>query len=423
MSVNSRISGFHKLSVGERLQKVIEHADIPSDSLDTFIDSGNLPIEVADRMIENAIGTMPIPIGVATNMIVDGKDILIPMASEESSVVAAVCNAARQCRASGGFTTSMTGSLMIAQIQLVDCSDPFSARIKILEQRDQIKEICNEADPVLIKLGGGFSDVEVRVIDSKDGPMVITHIIIDTRDAMGANTVNTMAEKLAPFIAQWTGGRTYLRILSNLADQRIARARATWRLEDLGGESVRDAMMQAYYFAEADPYRATTHNKGIMNGISAVVLATGNDTRAVESGAHAYAARSGRYTSLTTWEVDKEGNLVGSIEVPMPVGLVGGATKIHPVAQTNLEILGTKSATDLARIIAAVGLAQNFAAMRALATEGIQKGHMGLHAKNIVAMAGGVGEEIDIVSELLVKAGTVRVDVAEKELAKLRNQS
>lgn len=423
MSVNSRISGFHKLSVGERLQKVIEHADIPSDSLDTFIDSGNLPMEVADRMIENAIGTMPIPIGVATNMIVDGKDILIPMASEESSVVAAVCNAARQCRASGGFTTSMTGSLMIAQIQLVDCSDPFSARIKILEQRDQIKEICNEADPVLIKLGGGFSDVEVRVIDSKDGPMVITHIIIDTRDAMGANTVNTMAEKLAPFIAQWTGGRTYLRILSNLADQRIARARATWRLEDLGGESVRDAMMQAYYFAKADPYRATTHNKGIMNGISAVVLATGNDTRAVESGAHAYAARSGRYTSLTTWEMDKEGNLVGSIEVPMPVGLVGGATKIHPVAQTNLEILGTKSATDLARTIAAVGLAQNFAAMRALATEGIQKGHMGLHAKNIVAMAGGVGEEIDIVSELLVKAGTVRVDVAEKELAKLRNQS
>ena len=405
MSVNSRISGFHKLSVEERVQKVAEHAGIPSASLDTFIDSGNLPMDVADRMIENAIGTMPIPIGIATNMIVDGKDVLIPMASEESSVVAAVCNAARQCRASGGFTTSMTGSLMIAQIQLVDCPDPFSARIKILEQRDQIKEICNEADPVLIKLGGGFSDVEVRVIDSKDGPMVITHIIIDTRDAMGANTVNTMAEKLAPFIAQWTGGRTYLRILSNLADQRIARARATWRLEDLGGESVRDAMMQAYYFAETDPYRATTHNKGIMNGISAVVLATGNDTRAVESGAHAYAARSGRYTSLTTWEVDKEGSLVGSIEVPMPVGLVGGATKIHPVAQTNLEILGTKSATDLAKTIAAVGLAQNFAAMRALATEGIQKGHMGLHAKNIVAMAGGIKEEIDIVAEILVKAG------------------
>ncbi|NVJ93892.1 MAG: hydroxymethylglutaryl-CoA reductase, degradative [Methylocystaceae bacterium] len=422
MSVNSRISGFHKLSVEERVLKVAEHAGIPSASLDTFIDSGNLPMDVADRMIENAIGTMPIPIGIATNMIVDGKDVLIPMASEESSVVAAVCNAARQCRASGGFTTSMTGSLMIAQIQLVDCPDPFSARIKILEQRDQIKEICNEADPVLIKLGGGFSDVEVRVIDSKDGPMVITHIIIDTRDAMGANTVNTMAEKLAPFIAQWTGGRTYLRILSNLADQRIARARATWRLEDLGGESVRDAMMQAYYFAETDPYRATTHNKGIMNGISAVVLATGNDTRAVESGAHAYAARSGRYTSLTTWEVDKEGSLVGSIEVPMPVGLVGGATKIHPVAQTNLEILGTKSATDLARTIAAVGLAQNFAAMRALATEGIQKGHMGLHAKNIVAMAGGIKEEIDIVAEILVKAGTVRVDVAEKELAKLRGQ-
>ncbi|WP_419799406.1 MAG: hydroxymethylglutaryl-CoA reductase, degradative [Terasakiella sp.] len=422
MSVNSRISGFHKLPVEERLKKVAEHTGLASSSLDTFADSGNLPMDVADRMIENAIGTMPIPIGIATNMIIDGEDVLIPMASEESSVVAAVCNAARQCRDSGGFTTSMTGSLMIAQIQLVECSDPFAARIKILEQREKIKEICNDADPVLIKLGGGFHDVEVRILDSKSGPMVITHIIVDTRDAMGANTVNTMAEKLAPFIAEWTGGRTCLRILSNLADQRLARARATWRLQDIGGGEVRDAMMQAYYFADVDPYRATTHNKGIMNGISAVVLATGNDTRAVESGAHAYAARSGRYTSLTNWEVDQDGNLVGSIEVPMPVGLVGGATKIHPVAQTNLEILGTKSAASLARTIAAVGLAQNYAAMRALATEGIQKGHMGLHAKNIVAMAGGVGDEIDIVAEILVKSGTVRVDVAEQELAKLRNK-
>ncbi|WP_419799753.1 hydroxymethylglutaryl-CoA reductase, degradative [Terasakiella sp.] len=237
MSVNSRISGFHKLPVEERLKKVAEHTGLASSSLDTFADSGNLPMDVADRMIENAIGTMPIPIGIATNMIIDGEDVLIPMASEESSVVAAVCNAARQCRDSGGFTTSMTGSLMIAQIQLVECSDPFAARIKILEQREKIKEICNDADPVLIKLGGGFHDVEVRILDSKSGPMVITHIIVDTRDAMGANTVNTMAEKLAPFIAEWTGGRTCLRILSNLADQRLARARATWRLQDIGGGS------------------------------------------------------------------------------------------------------------------------------------------------------------------------------------------
>ncbi|WP_417797482.1 hydroxymethylglutaryl-CoA reductase, degradative [Terasakiella pusilla] len=420
MSSSSRISGFHKLSIPERLQKVAENSPASLDTLKVFEEFGNLPAETADRMIENVIGSLSIPVGVATNMVIDGKDVLIPMATEESSVVAAVCNAARQCRDSGGFITSTTGSLMIAQIQLTNVADCANARLKILERIEEIRTICNDADPLLIKLGGGFHDVDVRMVKAKNETMLVTHIIVDTRDAMGANTVNTMAEKLAPVLAGWTGGKPYLRILSNLADRRLARARAVWTPEAIGGTDVRDGMMQAYYFAEADPYRAATHNKGIMNGVSAVVLATGNDTRAVESGAHAYAAHSGRYTSLTTWEVDADGNLCGSIEIPMPVGLVGGATKIHPVAKASLDILGVQTAEDLAKAIAAVGLAQNFAAMRALATDGIQKGHMGLHAKNIAVMAGAVGDEIDTIAKTLVQLGTVRVDVAEQELAKLR---
>lgn len=420
MSSSSRISGFHKLSIPERLQKVAENSPASLDTLKVFEEFGNLPAETADRMIENVIGSLSIPVGVATNMVIDGKDVLIPMATEESSVVAAVCNAARQCRDSGGFITSTTGSLMIAQIQLTNVADCANARLKILERIEEIRTICNDADPLLIKLGGGFHDVDVRMVKAKNETMLVTHIIVDTRDAMGANTVNTMAEKLAPVLAGWTGGKPYLRILSNLADRRLARARAVWTPEAIGGTDVRDGMMQAYYFAEADPYRAATHNKGIMNGVSAVVLATGNDTRAVESGAHAYAAHSGRYTSLTTWEVDADGNLCGSIEIPMPVGLVGGATKIHPVAKASLDILGVQTAEDLAKAIAAVGLAQNFAAMRALATDGIQKGHMGLHAKNIAVMAGAVGDEIDTIAKTLVQLGTVRVDVAEQELTKLR---
>lgn len=420
MSSSSRISGFHKLSIPERLQKVAENSPASLDTLKVFEEFGNLPAETADRMIENVIGSLSIPVGVATNMVIDGKDVLIPMATEESSVVAAVCNAARQCRDSGGFVTSTTGSLMIAQIQLTNVADCANARLKILERIEEIRTICNDADPLLIKLGGGFHDVDVRMVKAKNETMLVTHIIVDTRDAMGANTVNTMAEKLAPVLAGWTGGKPYLRILSNLADRRLARARAVWTPEAIGGTDVRDGMMQAYYFAEADPYRAATHNKGIMNGVSAVVLATGNDTRAVESGAHAYAAHSGRYTSLTTWEVDADGNLCGSIEIPMPVGLVGGATKIHPVAKASLDILGVQTAEDLAKAIAAVGLAQNFAAMRALATDGIQKGHMGLHAKNIAVMAGAVGDEIDTIAKTLVQLGTVRVDVAEQELTKLR---
>jgi len=418
---NSRISGFHNLSMAERLEKVIEVAGLNPDIADHMGNTGNLTAEIADSMIENAIGTMNIPIGVATNMVVDQQDTLIPMATEESSVVAAVCNAARQCRDSGGFLTSMSGSLMIAQVQLVEVPNPEFARLQILEHKAEIKQICDETDPVLLKHGGGFRDVEVRVLEGRHtGTMVITHLIVDTRDAMGANAVNSMAEAVAPLIAKWTGGRTYLRILSNLADRRLARARATWTLDAIGGESVRDGILAAYEFADIDPYRAATHNKGVMNGVSAVVLATGNDTRAVEAGAHAYAAQTGRYRSLTRWEVDGDGNLTGMIEMPMPVGLIGGATKSHPTARIALDIMAVKSADQLARTIAAVGLAQNFSALKALATTGIQKGHMALHAKNIAVMAGALGAEIETVAKDLVKLGKVRVDIAEEILNKLR---
>ena len=419
---SSRISAFHKKTVDERITLIADITGLGAAERTLITNSGNLGQEIGNHMIENFVGTMTIPVGIATNMKVDGRDVLVPMATEESSVVAAVCNAARQSYENGGFITSMSGTRMIAQIQLVNVSDPYNARISILEHKQEIQTICDACDPMLIKLGGGFRELEVRVIDTQSGPMVITHIIVDTLDAMGANAVNTMAEKLAPHIAKWTGGRTYLRILSNLADHRLARARCVWRAEDIGGTDVRDGMLMAYHFAEADPYRAATHNKGIMNGISAVVLATGNDTRAVESGAHAYASRSGRYSSLTRWEVTKEGDLAGSIEIPMAVGLIGGATKLHPMAKACLKILNVESAAELARIIAAVGLAQNFAAMKALATTGIQKGHMSLHSHNIAMMAGAIGDEVDQLAKILVARGTVRIDVAEKELASIREK-
>lgn len=418
---SSRIGGFHKLAVAERIERVAQFAHLSAEDQALLAQTGNLSAETADHMIENFVGTMNIPMGVATNLRIDGRDRLVPMATEESSVVAAVCNAARQSYDAGGFVTSMSGTQMIAQIQLTGVSDPQHARIRILERLEDIRAMCDACDPVLVKLGGGFRDLEVRVLASRGGDMVITHLIVDTRDAMGANAVNTMAEKLAPHIAQWTSGTTNLRILSNLADRRLARARCVWPLEAIGGSDVRDAMLSAYHFADADPYRAATHNKGIMNGVSAVVLATGNDTRAVEAGAHAYAARNGRYASLTAWEATARGDLAGIIELPMAVGLVGGATKVHPMARLALKVLNVGSAEELARIIAAVGLAQNFSALKALATTGIQKGHMALHAQNIAMMAGAVGEEIDRLAQVLVAKGMVRMDVAEVELGMLRN--
>jgi hydroxymethylglutaryl-CoA reductase len=424
----SDVSGFYKKSPEERWQIVREFGELDAADIETIRNTGALRFEQADRMIENVVGAMPVPLGIAVNFRINGRDYLIPMAIEEPSVVAAASNAARMARERGGFTTSGTGPIMLGQIQLSGVPDPQGARMAILAHRDEILSLANEKDPILVKLGGGAKDVEVRVVDTKRGPMVITHLVVDCRDAMGANAVNTMAEAVAPHLERWTGGRVYLRIISNLAVRRLVRARAAFAKEvlatdELRGEEVVDGILEAFAFADADPFRCATHNKGIMNGIDAVVVATGNDWRAIEAGAHAYAAwKSGGYRSLTTWERDANGDLIGTIELPMAVGLVGGATAVHPTAKANVRLLGVKSAQELGEVIAAVGLAQNFAALRALATEGIQRGHMSLHARNIAATVGATGAEIDRVAEVLVKERKVRMDRAKEVLAELRNR-
>lgn len=417
---SSRIEGLHKMTPEARLQAVARQAGLGNAAIASLSAAAQGQIELADRLVENAISAMSIPVGIATNMIVDGQEVLVPMATEESSVIAAVCNAAKRCRPTGGFFTSSSGPVMAAQIQLLGATDPENVRLKVYERMDEIRTICDETDPLLVKFGGGFRDLDIRVIETDEGPMTIVHIIVDTRDAMGANAVNSMAEALAPKLVEWTGARSLLRILTNLADRRVVRARAVWPLDEIGGEKVRDDMLSAYRFADADPYRAATHNKGIMNGVSAVVLATGNDTRAIEAGAHAFAAKDGHYRSMSRWEADGDGNLVGILEMPMAVGLIGGATKVHPTAQANLEILGVKTADALARIIVSIGLAQNFAAMRALSTTGIQKGHMALHAQNVALAIGATGAEIDQVASELKALGKVRQDLAEEILARLR---
>jgi hydroxymethylglutaryl-CoA reductase len=421
MVKTSRIPGFHKLTVEERVKIVKEFAGLSEEEVSLLSKRGHLDIQTADRMIENVIGTFELPFGIATNMIINGKEYLIPMVVEESSVVAGVTNAAKLARSGGGFSTSSTGPVMIAQIQAVNVGDPYGARLKLYEKREEILEIANEQDPILIKMGGGAKDIEVRVIDTALGPMVITHLIVDTRDAMGANAVNTMAETIAPYIGEWTNGRVYLRILSNLADKRLVRASVRVKREEFkGGEDVLDGIVYAWAFAEADPYRAATHNKGIMNGISAMVIATGNDFRAIEAGAHSYAARMGRYSSLTHWEKDHNGDLIGTIELPMAVGLIGGATKMHPLCGLVIKILGVKTATELGEIIGAVGLCQNLAALRALAGEGIQKGHMSLHAKNIAVAAGATGDLIDRVAQRMIEEGKIRMDRAAELLKELK---
>ncbi|MDD1741814.1 MAG: hydroxymethylglutaryl-CoA reductase, degradative, partial [Methanotrichaceae archaeon] len=361
---------------------------------------------------------------IATNFLIDGRDVLVPMATEEPSVIAAASNGARMARGCGGFSTSSTGPLMRGQIQATGVADPFGAKQEILMHKRELIKSANEIDPMLVKLGGGVNDVEVHIIESRLGPMVVIHLIVDCRDAMGANAVNTMAEALAPRIEELTCGKVYLRIISNLADKRLARAKATFKSEDIGGHEVVEGIIQAAALAEVDSYRAATHNKGIMNGVTAVVLATGNDTRAVEAGAHAYAAVGGRYKSLTCYEKNRNGDLVGTIELPIAIGLVGGATRVHPVAKANVKILGVKSADELGRIIASVGLAQNFAALRALVSEGIQRGHMSLHSRNIAMQAGASCDLVDIIAARMAAERRISVDRAielMKELEKEEN--
>jgi len=416
----SEFKGFYKLSPEQRLAEVAKFSDLTAEDVEVLSKTGALGIDAADHMIENVFSIMPLPMGVAVNFKINGKDYLVPMAVEEPSVVAAASNAARMARVKGGFFASNTGPIMRAQIQIVNVADPHAARFKLFENREKLMEIANSKDPMLVSLGGGMKDLEVQIIPSPLGDMVVMHLIADTRDAMGANTVNTMAEALAPHIEQITGGKVYLRILSNLADKRLVRVRTVIDKEALGGEDVVDGVVWAYTFAAVDPYRAATHNKGIMNGIIPVVTATGNDTRAIEAGAHSYAARDGRYTSLTTWEKNSDGDLVGTIEIPMAVGLVGGATKVHPIAKLAVKILGVKSAVELGEIIAATGLAQNLAALRALATEGIQRGHMSLHARNIAVAGGATPDIIDQVVAIMVKERKVRQDYAEELVKQLK---
>ena len=419
---SSRIPGFYKLSIIERLRLVRDFAELTDEDLAMLLNTGSLQLSLADRMIENVIGVFHLPFAVATNFLINERDYLVPMVIEEPSVVAAASNAAKMVRKGGGFKASTTPPVMIGQIQLVDVKDPHEAKEAILGEKEHILEIANSKDPILVKLGGGAKDIEVRIIDSMKGSMVITHLLVDVRDAMGANAVNTMAEAVAPYIEKITGGRVYLRIISNLAVKRLARAECVVPKEVLGGEDVVDGILYAYAFAAADPYRAATHNKGIMNGIIAVALATGNDTRALEAGAHAYASLSGRYLPLSVWEKTEKGDLRGYLEMPMAVGIVGGATRSNPLARIALKILGVKTASELAQVMVSVGLANNLAALRALATEGIQRGHMKLHARNIAIAAGATGRLIDLVAERMVEEGVIRIDRAKEILNELKSR-
>ncbi|MBI3159998.1 MAG: hydroxymethylglutaryl-CoA reductase, degradative [Chloroflexi bacterium] len=418
---SSRIPGFYNLSVAARRERLAAETRLSVEELAAF-DAQGLSIEQADHMIENVIGVHGLPLGVALNFLVNGRDVLVPMAVEEPSVVAGASFMAKLARAGGGFRTVAPEPVMIGQMQLLDVDDLQAAADAILAEKERLLAETAEIDPVLKRLGGGPRDLEIRRIEqSPIGPFLVLHLIYDVRDAMGANAINTACERLAPRIEALSGGRVHLRILSNLADRRVARSECTIPLSELAfqefsAEQVRDGVIEAWAFAAADPYRAATHNKGIMNGVDAVVIATGNDWRAVEAGGHAYAARSGRYTSLSEWGKDREGNLVGRLELPIAVGIVGGATKVHPAARAALKLMGIENAGQLAEVIVSVGLAQNLAALRALATEGIQRGHMGLHARQVAIAAGAEGEQIERLAAQLVSEGAVRSDRAEEIL-------
>ena len=425
MKKNSTLGSFYKLPLEERLRIVKEFAGLTAEEAQTLA-SATIPSATAQRMIENVISMFPIPLGIATNFLVNGKDYLVPMAIEEPSVVAAASNAAKMARPTGGFTATSTEPVMISQIQIVKCPSTKDAEKAILSARKEILETANQQDPTLVSMGGGAKDLRVRILPSQVGLLVIVELLVDCRDAMGANVVNTMAEAVAPILEKISKGQARLRIISNLADKRVAKATVTISKEALGGEDVVDGIVEAYAFAAADPYRCATHNKGVMNGVTAVCLATGNDTRAIEAGAHAYAARSGHYSPLTTWKKDFKGNLVGAIEIPAAVGIIGGVTSVHPMAKISLKILGVKTSRELGEVMASVGLAQNMAALRALAAEGIQKGHMSLHARNIAAMAGAQGDQIDLVADNMVAERKIRLDRARElllELSKSRESS
>ncbi len=414
---------FYNLSRQQRLALLRSEAGLTEEDLAALSGEPGLTADQAEHMIENVVGTYSLPVGIVRHFIINGRPVSVPMVVEEPSIVAGASFMAKLAQPTGGFTATTTAPEMIGQIQILDLADPHEAREKLLAEKDALLAQAAEVDPVLKKLGGGPRDLEFRVMEASPiGPFLVAHLIYDVRDAMGANAINTAVERLAPRIEAITGGRVLLRILSNLADRRLARAKVTVRTTDLAfddftGETVRDGIIQAWAFAAVDPYRAATHNKGIMNGVDAVVLATGNDWRAIEAGAHAYAARAGRYTSLSTWREDADGNLEGELEMPLAVGIVGGATRVHPGAQAALKLMGVTTSAELAQVIVSVGLAQNLAALRALATEGIQRGHMALHARQVAIAAGAVGDQVEKLAEILAAEKTVRVDRAREIMA------
>jgi hydroxymethylglutaryl-CoA reductase len=422
----SRIPGFYNLRVEERFSKLARASGLSEEDLASFQAESGLTLSQADHMIENVVGFFALPVGIALNFVVNGREVLVPMAIEEPSVVAGASYMAKLARAGGGFSAQTTAPEMIGQMQVMGLDDLAEARQILLENKDSLLAEAAEIDPILKRLGGGPRDLEVRLFEeSPAGPFLVVHIIYDVRDAMGANAVNTAAERLAPLVENLTGGRVHLRILSNLADRRLARASCTIPLSELAfgdysATQVRDGILEAWAFAAVDPYRAATHNKGIMNGIDPIAIVTGNDWRAVEAGAHAYAARSGRYTSLSTWGVNASGDLVGALELPLAVGIVGGATRVHPGARAALKLMGVDTAAGLAEIMVSVGLAQNLAALRALATEGIQRGHMNLHARQVAVAAGADGDIITRLAQQLIKENTIRIDRAEEILKEWR---
>jgi len=415
--MRSDISGFYRLTPGERLKKVQEFSNL-TDEEASLLETGHaLDLSQANRMIENVIGLFQMPLGIATNFLINGKDYLVPMVIEEPSVVAAASHAAKMAREKGGFTATSTDPVMIGQIQITDVIDPERAMERVLSDKGRILTKANEQDPLLVSLGGGAKDLKARVIETRVGRMVIVELLVDCRDVAGMNAVDTMVEAVAPVVEDVTGGRVCLRIISNLATRRLARATCVIAKETLGGEEIVDGIIKAQAFAESDIYRCTTHNKGIMNGVIAVVQATGNDHRAIEAGAHAYACRDGRYEPLTIWEKNPDGDLVGTIELPMALGVVGGVTKSNPAFRIALKILGVRTSKELAEVVASVGLAQNLAALRALVAEGIQRGHMKLHARNIAISAGATGDLVELVAGKMVEEGKIREDRA-KELVR-----
>ncbi len=409
---------FYNLTLAERLDSLARQAELSDEETAILSGEKGLNSEQADNMIENVVGIYSLPLGIARNFIVNGRSVLVPMVIEEPSVVAGASFMAKLAQAGGGFHADTDAPIMIGQMQILDTPDVQAAKTALENSKARLMQALDGLDPLLQKYGGGSRDIEVRLIeDSAIGAFIVIHVYYDVRDAMGANAVNTAVEKLAPLVEEISGGRVLLRILSNLADRRLARARVTIPLNklafnDFAPEVVRDGIIAAWAFADADPYRAATHNKGIMNGVDAVVLATGNDWRAIEAGAHAYAARNGKYTSLSRWYKDESGNLVGELEMPMAVGIVGGATRVHPTAQTALKLMGVKSASELAKIIVSVGLAQNLAALRALATEGIQRGHMGLHARQVAVAAGARIDQVEALAQRMVDENNIRIDRA-----------